>query len=553
MANISPEEALKRIRAQEIESLARRQAALHGLPYIDLFSAPVREDALRTLSEEESRRASLVVFAKDKSGFRLAAIDPETPSAQILIHELQKRAPVEIFIASPGGIRKFLDAYRFLPPAREEITGTVHVPETVAAQYRKSGNAASLFAEKLQARGLEIGEKSAWLLAGATILDASDIHIEPEKENVVVRLRLDGILWPFATLQNETYQKLRDRLKLVAGMKLNVRAKPQDGRFSIVLPGEEPIEVRASTVPGAYGENVVLRILNPRIIQLSLENLGLRKDDLAIIEAELRKPNGAIVVTGPTGSGKTTTLYAFLRKVNTEAIKIITIEDPIEYHIPGVEQTQVEETKGYTFAQGLVASLRQDPDVILVGEIRDLETAQTAMHAALTGHLVFSTLHTNDAAGTIPRLIDLGVKPVIIAPAINIAVAQRLLRRLCPRCSQQVVLDEALLKTLSRHLEGLPRRVKDAPRLHVGTKIKKASVAGCANCQGRGYKGRVGIFELFLVGPEMETLIVQSPTEEDVRHLAKKLGMVTMVQDGILKMLEGTTDLEELERTVGAL
>jgi len=302
-------------------------------------------------------------------------------------------------------------------------------------------------------------------------------------------------------------------------------------------------------MPSEFGEAIVLRLLDPETIKLSIKDLGFREDDLKIIEKELTRPNGAILNTGPTGSGKTTTLYSFLSHVQTPETKIITIEDPIEYHLEGIEQTQVDPEAGYTFAAGLRSALRQDPDVILIGEIRDLETAEIAMHSALTGHLVFSTLHTNDASGAIPRLLDLGVKPQIVAPALNIIIAQRLVRRLCEACKEPVEISPELKERVEKFLDKLPDKVnKDSFK---NFKIFKPK--GCDQCNYLGYKGRIAIFEMLMVTDKMKDLISREPIETEIKKLAIEEGMVTLAQDGIMKVLRGITTPEEVERVAGVL
>lgn len=376
------------------------------------------------------------------------------------------------------------------------------------------------------------------ILGGSISLDASDIHIEPEEKRAKIRLRIDGILHDLTFLDLKIYQSILSRIKLVSGLKLNISDQPQDGRFS-VKKGEILIEIRTSTLPAEYGEAVVMRILNPKSL-ISLEELGLRKEYLEIFKKEIAKPNGMIIVTGPTGSGKTTTLYAILKKIQNPGIKIITLEDPIEYHLEGISQTQVDPKVGYDFANGLRAILRQDPDVILVGEIRDLETASIALQAALTGHLVLSTLHTNDAAGTIARLVALGEKPVNIAPALNMVVAQRLVRKVCKNCVKFEKPSENLLKKIKKSFE----KIKiDLPKIE---KIPKA--VGCQECNFTGYKGRSGIFELFLVDEEMEKFILTFPSIAALKEKAIEKGMIPMYQDGLLKVIEGETTIEEVER-----
>jgi len=381
------------------------------------------------------------------------------------------------------------------------------------------------------------------ILGGAINLKSSDVHFEPQKEDVRLRLRVDGVLHDVLIIPPAIYQKILSRFKLLSGIKLNISDRPQDGRFSILIEGM-PIEVRASTLPSEYGETVVLRLLNPKDL-IDVEQLGLREDLAKIFNEQIERPNGMIIVTGPTGSGKTTTLYAFLKKIQNPEIKIITIEDPIEYHLKGISQTQVAPKKGYDFASGLRSIVRQDPDVILVGEIRDLETAEIAFQAALTGHLVLSTLHTNDAAGTVTRLISLGAKPVNIAPAINMAIAQRLIRKVCKKCGQSRPVSEEELDKFKKWLKKIPSSVK-IPTIDKNIKIPE--IKGCSECNFTGYKGRVAIFEAFLSDADMEKFILSSPSVSALKEKAIEKGMITMYQDGLMKVLEGFTTLEEVER-----
>lgn len=381
------------------------------------------------------------------------------------------------------------------------------------------------------------------ILAGAIILNASDIHLEPEKERTKIRVRIDGVLHDVIFVPQKVYSALLSRIKLLSGLKLNITDRPQDGRFSVWVPKTAlSIEIRTSVVPAEHGESLAARILNPQNL-ISLENLGLREDLLSLFKKEIKKPNGMIIVTGPTGSGKTTTLYAFLKTIQNPEIKIITIEDPIEYHLEGIEQTQV--SKNYDFANGLQAIVRQDPDVILVGEIRDAKTADIALQAALTGHLVFATLHTNDATGTISRLVALGAKPYNIGPAINIAVAQRLIRKVCQNCSSMVQAKPEEIQKLQKELDNLPPKIK-IPALKTGLKIPKIKM--CKECNDTGYRDRIGIFEAFVVDSEIEDLISTTSSVSQLRNLAIKKGMVTIRQDGFIKVLQGITTVEEIER-----
>jgi type II secretory ATPase GspE/PulE/Tfp pilus assembly ATPase PilB-like protein len=426
----------------------------------------------------------------------------------------------------------------------KKITGQVLVPESDFKEIKNLSKFKEKVEEFLTSNVTQILES---ILGGAISLEASDIHIEPEEKKVKLRLRLDGILHDTLNFDFKTYQSLLSRIKLLSGLKLNITDRPQDGRFTVLM-GKTIIEIRASTLPAEYGESIVLRLLNPKSL-IELEKLGLRKDLIEIFEREIKRPNGMIIVTGPTGCGKTTTLYAILKKINTPEIKIITIEDPIEYHLEGISQTQVDPAKGYDFANGLRSIMRQDPDVILVGEIRDLETAEIACQAALTGHLVFSTLHTNDAAGAVARLVDLGVRPVSIAPAINMVVAQRLPRKVCQDCVKFSEPSKEELEKIKNGLAGVKKEVLPPSFFKENFKIPKA--VGCENCNFTGYRGRIGIFETFLVDDEMERFILTNPSIVDMRNLAIKKGMVLMHQDGLIKVLEGITTIEEVERVTG--
>ena len=381
------------------------------------------------------------------------------------------------------------------------------------------------------------------ILAGCLILNASDIHVEPREDITILRARVDGMLQGVVGLSHVKYKKLLSRIKLLSKLKLNVEKKPQDGRFSIEFTDSE-IEVRTSILPSEYGETIVMRLLNPKNL-ISLEELGLRPDLEKLFNQEIKKPNGMIIVTGPTGSGKTTTLYAFLKKIRNPEIKVITIEDPIEYHLTGITQTQVDKKKGYDFASGLRSVVRQDPDAILVGEIRDLETASTAIQAALTGHLVLSTLHTNDASGTIARFQALGENITNIAPAVNIIIAQRLVRKTCKHCLKTRKITNEELNLLKEKLSSFP----NAPELNEN--IEVAINEGCEYCNHTGYKGRVGIFEALVIDDEMQEFLSHNPSSVEIQKKAIQKGMTTMTQDGLVKVLNKETTFSEVKRVAG--
>ena len=430
------------------------------------------------------------------------------------------------------------------PKTREKITGEVDISKKDIGEIKNISQYKKRIEESLAAKVTELLEV---VLGGAILLDASDAHMEPEEGEVKLRLRVDGVLHDATTFDFKVYKTLLSRIKLLSGIKLNITDRPQDGRFSILMKNLT-IEIRVSTLPAEEGEATVLRFLNPESL-IEIEGLGLRKDLAEIFLKEIKKPNGMFVVTGPTGSGKTTTLYAILRKINNSEIKIITIEDPVEYHLEGLSQTQVEPKKGYTFANGLRSIMRQDPDVILVGEIRDLETAEIGCQAALTGHLVFTTLHTNDAAGAIARLIDLGVRTISIAPAINTVIAQRLIRKVCKKCAKRITPSPTEMKKIKEGLKGVKKEILPPAFSSSSFKISKAE--GCPECNNTGYKGRIGIFEAFLVDDEMERFILKNPSVVDMKELAVKKGMILMKQDGLIKVVEGITTIEEVEKVAG--
>ena len=467
-----------------------------------------------------------------------------------MIENLKKKYNVAVAVTSMAGLKHAWSYYQYVKKVGEDITGEVKINaeriKEIGDQVKSLEDLTSLiqsFKSPKISKVLEI------VLAGAMALKSSDIHLEPTADSSTLRLRIDGILH---TITKELGRKIHHstitRIKLLSNLKLNIKDEPQDGRFTMALPDRD-IEIRTSIIPSEYGETGVLRILDPKSLEVELEELGWRKDDLKIVRQELAKPNGLILNTGPTGSGKTTTLYAFLKQIAKPEVKVITVEDPIEYHIPGISQTQVDSDAGYTFANGLRSILRQDPDVILVGEIRDKETAEIALNASLTGHMVFSTLHTNDAVGALPRLLDLGSKPQILGPALSLVIAQRLPRVLCKKCKKEKKLDEAMEKRIEEFLLSIPKRVEK----NVYRNPKIYEPGGCKECNNLGYRGRIAIFELFVITEPIEKLIYQNPTELELKKLAKEQEMVTMQEDGILKVLKGITSLEEIERATGPI
>ncbi|OGG92692.1 hypothetical protein A2609_00520 [Candidatus Kaiserbacteria bacterium RIFOXYD1_FULL_47_14] len=417
----------------------------------------------------------------------------------------------------------------------------------VLEKFTKEGDARNALKEELgTATALKSLDRVSHIfeiiLAGAFALRSSDIHFEPEEEKTRMRLRIDGILVDTYFFDPATYHQINSRIKLLSGVKLNIANRAQDGRFSVSSNGGE-VEMRVSFIPGNYGESIVMRVLNPEATMVSYKELGIHPKLLARLETEIRRPNGMLLTTGPTGSGKTTTLYSFLREIHTPEIKIITIEDPVEYHLDGIVQTQVEGTK-YTFAEGLKSIVRQDPDIIMVGEIRDSETAEIAIQAALTGHFVFSTLHTNNAAGTFPRLADLGADTKSFGSAVTVSMAQRLLRKLDPDKKKERPLTDAEKAMIAKVFEPL------SDKSLIPEKIETIFDPAPANEEETGYRGRIGLFEAIFMDNELANFLRDNPPENDIAKLTAKQGYLTMAQDGILKALSGVTSLAEVADTV---
>jgi type II secretory ATPase GspE/PulE/Tfp pilus assembly ATPase PilB-like protein len=534
------------------ERAAERLAEKLGLTYADLTKVPVSLDAVRIITETEAKDAKVAPIEIKAKKVALAAINPELPATKKFVEELSKKYEVKVVVISPTSMDAALKFYQFVKPEAEQITGKVSL--TKARLDELKGRLTTIDAVQKEIGGLELIKTSPVtlieiILAGAMALRASDIHTEAGEKKAKIRFRIDGLLHDmFDDIPLETYHSFVSRIKLLSEMKLNIKDAAQDGRFTIGL-GDKDIEMRVSIIPAEFGETIVMRILDPAATLVGLPQLGLREDTLDLVNKQIAKPNGLILNTGPTGSGKTTTLYAFLRSMNDPTMKIITLEDPIEYRIEGIEQTQVDEKSGYTFASGLRAIVRQDPDVILVGEVRDLETADIALQASLTGHLVLSTLHTNDAVGAVPRLVNLGVKVESIGPALSLVIAQRLVRVLCPDCKKAAETDAATAENIKKFLAALPAKVNKTTY----DNYKIYAPVGCNKCNGIGYKGRVGIFEFLEGGPDLETTILHEASEVALREVAKRQEMVTMQQDGILKVLAGTTTLEEVSSATGEI
>jgi len=535
------------------ERSAERLAQKLGLKYADLAKTPTSLEAVKTIPEAEAKDAKVAAIEIKDRKLAVAAVNPELPATKKVISGLiAKGFEVKTVVASPSSLAAAWRFYQFIRPESEVITGKVKIAKARLIELRQRLTTIDAIHKEIAALDITkipAAELMELMLAGALGMRASDIHTEGEEKKAKIRFRIDGLLHDiFDDLPLNAYHALVSRIKLLSGMKINVRDEAQDGRFTIGL-GDKDVEMRVSVIPAEFGETIVMRILDPQATLVGLLELGLRQDNLELVKKQLAKPNGLILNTGPTGSGKTTTLYAFLRTINSPEMKIITLEDPIEYRIDGVEQTQVDEESGYTFANGLRAIVRQDPDVILIGEIRDLETADIGLQAALTGHMVLSTLHTNDAIGAVPRLINLGVKPVSIGPALNLVIAQRLVRILCPDCKKPIEADDLFKSNIKKLLDRLPAKIDRTKFEH----YTLYGAVGCIKCNNIGYKGRVGIFEFLEGGTDLEQVILKEASEVALREVAKRQQMVTLQEDGILKVLQGVTTIEEITGVTGEI
>ncbi|MGM0629156.1 MAG: GspE/PulE family protein [Patescibacteria group bacterium] len=545
------EDKLDSFRTRQQEHLAKRLADKNGISYTDLSTVFIKNKAVSLVPEEEAREGHLIVFDKVNKNIKIAVLSPEYQKTQEVIKDLKDRGfRTEIFVVSEKSLEYAWKVYEDIEYIKEKGAGSFDISEDSISEYRKKLKKTEDVNERVKemVNRKNFADTSSILelvLAGALALGASDIHFEPKEKDLRLRYRIDGSLIDISFVPPKIYSKILSRIKLLSGLKLNVGNEAQDGRFSIKI-SEKSIEMRTSIIPGSYGESIVLRILDPDNINVPLEGMGMRNRMFDVFLEEIRKPNGMILTTGPTGSGKTTTLYASLKKIYDPEKKILTIENPVEYHLEGIVQTQTESDKGYTFSEGLRSALRQDPDVIMVGEIRDEETAEIAVNAALTGHLVFSTLHTNNAAGTFPRLIDLGINDKTLSSAVNLSMAQRLVRKLCPECKRERKIERNEKEIFHSILEPLGDRLI----LEILEDAKVFDPVGCEKCHGMGYKGRTGVFEAIRMDENIEKVVINNPSERDIKKAARGQGIPDMRQDCALKVLEGVTSFKEISGIV---
>lgn len=528
----------------------------YDLPYVNLYRIGIDNEALRAISEREARENNIAPFKLSGKNIYIALHSPTDELKNKLKEEMERQSLDPIFyMASMASLKKVWERYKELSMAEESKGGGIDISAEVLRDTAK-GITIMQDIDKLIKEAIALNKVHRLshileiMIAGAIAINASDIHIEPEKDRGRLRLRLDGVLQDVCFFDMKIYHLLNSRIKLLSGMKITSSAA-QDGRFAIMEDKEE-LSIRTSLIPGSYGESIVMRILDPKSIQVNIEDMGIEPYLFKVIEEQIAKPNGLILVTGPTGSGKTTTLYAFLRKIYSAEIKIITIEDPVEYRLPGITQTQTNAHEEYSFLEGLRAALRQDPDVIMVGEIRDKETAEIAVQSALTGHLVFSTLHTNNAAGVIPRLIDLGVNPKILVSALSLSLAQRLVRKLCLNCRKEKTLKESESLVIKNILAGMKEEGKDLFKYNIKEELayKVYEAVGCEVCNMTGYKGRMGIFEAIATDEAIEKIMPSNPSEREIKRVARTQGILSMRQDGVVKILNGITSIAEVQSVV---
>ncbi len=530
----------------EETKLRQLYAYILGVPFVDLTKEIIPQEILQIVPEPIAKKYKIIAFKKEGKELRVAMLNPEDIQT---VDFIRKKTGLRIVtcLTTEESIGTALKQYE---KSLKAEFGDIIEKSVEEAQGEET-------AEDLEkiAQGLPIIRIVDTLIKHAILQSASDIHIEPDEKEVRVRYRIDGILHDAMTLPKEVHDGIIARIKVLSNLKLDEHRVPQDGRFKLEKEGKK-ISFRVSILPVFDGEKIVMRLLDESAKGLTLEKMGLQGEALEKIHRNIQKPNGMILVTGPTGSGKTTTLYTAMDILNVPGVNISTVEDPVEYRMPRINQTQIYPKVGLTFAAGLRALLRQDPDIIMVGEIRDEETMEIAIHAAMTGHLVLSTLHTNSASAALPRLLDMGAEAFLVASTVNIIIAQRLVRRLCPECKKEYTMDEKRLKELGKqfNMEEISENLKKHKdilgnrELEDWKKIKLYKAEGCEQCSKEGYKGRVGIFEVLEIDEDIEKLIAESSSSETIERKAKEKGMLTMVEDGFSKVIQGVTSVEEILR-----
>lgn len=528
------------------EAILAAKSAYAGVPRATVDMKNITSEMMKYIPEDSASHYHVVPIGMADGVLQVGVRDPENIQAMDALQFISGRinVPYKIFLINRADFMKVMSAYQGLTgevdQALSQIDEDLLDVDTAGGGANGDTVATSIGNNDSMVEDAPIIKIVAVILRHATEGNASDIHIENTGDKVKVRFRVDGILHESIVLPLNVYAGVIARIKILSKLRLDEKRKPQDGGFSAKIEGRK-VDFRVSTLPSYYGEKVVMRILDSQRGVKPLDKLDLSPENLAMVQEALKKPYGLILITGPTGSGKTTTLYSMLNQIDRQTLNVVSLEDPVEYHIPDINQSQVMPEIGYTFASGLRSVLRQDPDVIMVGEIRDKETAQLAIQAALTGHLVFSTLHTNNAAGVVPRLVDMGVDPYLIAPTLVLAIAQRLVRTNCPNSRKQMPMDEATKTLIDKQFEDLPAEFKS--KLPIGnTMYETVPSPECPS----GTKGRMAVFEMFAVDKEMEAVILKNPVDTEIMKVARKKGMLTMREDALIKSLKGDVPFQEV-------
>lgn len=532
------------------EELTKVKASFWGVPYINLKDELIDNEILKEIPEKAVMFYKFIPFARDDETVKVAILDPNNIAALDALKFISGKHKIntEIYLISRSGFNAIVKQYKKIDDELKNVLKSVDrqiIDEKPDLKTVKRGEDTQRVAEEAP-----VSKVVDIILTHAIEGKASDIHIEPNENDLRVRYRLDGVLHNSLILPKRITPAIISKIKILADLKIDETRKPQDGRFRFDASKEnelsKSVDLRVSTFPTVNGEKVVMRVLDTSSDINSLKGLGIREGGLKTINENISKPFGIILVTGPTGSGKSTTLYAMLKILNKEGVNIVTLEDPVEYFMVGINQSQVRSEIGYSFSSGLRSILRQDPDIIMVGEIRDKETAELATHAALTGHLVLSTLHTNNAIGVIPRLIDMGVEPFLISSSLNIAIAQRLVKKICQHCKEPVKVSISMEKIIREELKNIPADQKSD--LHMENDLKLFRGKGCKECKQSGTAGRIGIYEILLMTPELESVMSSKISDAEIIKESERQGMITMKQDGIMKALTGITTIEEVLR-----
>jgi type IV pilus assembly protein PilB len=514
------------------------------IPLKEIVASEVPLETLEMIPEETAKYYQMIPLVRKDKILEVGMVYPEDLKAQEALKFLARQAPFtyQVFLITPTTFSNLLKQYRTL---RREVGMALEELETEFKEKKVKVRPRTAAEFERLAEEAPITKIVAVILRHAVEGKASDIHIEPTREKLRIRFRLLGILHSSIFLPPRTHPAVVARIKILSNLKIDETRIPQDGRFSTKINGKS-IDFRVSTFPTTLGEKVAIRVLDPTTGLKTFGELGLEKRNLGVVKEAIKSPYGLILASGPTGCGKTTTLYAILQVLNKEGVNIVTLEDPVEYFIEGINQSQVRPEIGYDFAIGLRHIVRQDPDIIMVGEIRDPETASLSTHAALTGHIVLSTLHTSNAIGVIPRLLDLGTQPYLIPPTLSIAIAQRLVRRLCDNCKKKIKPQKEIKDLILKEIDELPPQTKK--NLKIPEPLSIWQTTGCRKCNNEGFVGRIGLFEILSMTDQLSDIILKEPSEREIIKEAERQGMITMKQDGILKVLDGITTIEEVLR-----